>query len=69
LIGTSVVFLTIVAAVAVPNLKLARMTADGASAKRALLVINAAEVRFAELHPDEGYVCSLATVAQAAQQR
>jgi hypothetical protein len=61
----AVVLAVMVAVIAIPNLKLARMTANEASAKRALHAINAAEARFAASNPVKGYACSLEALGEA----
>jgi type IV pilus assembly protein PilA len=58
------VFVAIVLVIAIPNLKLARMTANESSARDSLRAVNAAEARFAKLHPTEGYTCSLAKLGE-----
>jgi type II secretory pathway pseudopilin PulG len=55
----------IVAAIAIPNLKLARMTANEASAKRMLHAINTAQQKFSASHPAKGYACTLGELAEA----
>jgi len=60
-----VVFAGIVAAIAVPNLKLARMTANESYARTSLRTINAAELKFIQLNPAKGYACSLTTLSEA----
>ena len=55
----------IVAAIAIPNVKLARMTANEASAKRMLHAINTAQQKFAASNPTEGYACTLGELAEA----
>jgi hypothetical protein len=56
---------TAVAVIAIPNLKLACMTANEASAKRMLHTINAAQQKFAESNPATGYACTLGKLAAA----
>ncbi len=55
----------IVAAIAIPNLKLARMTANEASAKRMLQAINTAQQKFLASNPAKGYACTLGELAEA----
>ena len=50
----------IVAAIAVPNLLRARMTANEASAVGSLRVVNAQQITYAEAYPDRGYASDLA---------
>jgi type IV pilus assembly protein PilA len=57
--------LAIVTVIAIPNLKLARMTANEGSAKRSLHAINAAEAEFSTSNPTIGYVCSLGILGDA----
>lgn len=57
--------LAIVTVIAIPNLRLARMTANEASAKRSLHAINAAEAKFSTLNPTVGYVCTLGILRDA----
>ena len=53
------VFATIVAVIAIPNLKLARITANEASAKLSLHAINVAQAKFAASNHAKGYACTL----------
>jgi hypothetical protein len=53
------VLAAIVAVIAVPNIKLARMTANEASAKRSLRAINVAQTNFSASDPSRGYACTL----------
>jgi len=66
-VGIAVVGVTVLGVIAIPGLKLARMTANEAGARKSLLLINAAEVNFAKLHPDQGYACSLRELGMANQ--
>lgn len=56
---------SIVSVIAIPNLKLARMTANEASAKRSLHAINDAEARFSASNPALGFTCSLEILRDA----
>jgi hypothetical protein len=58
-------FMVLVAAMAIPNIKLARMTANEASARRSLRIVNSAETKFAELHHGDEYACSLVALGEA----
>jgi hypothetical protein len=60
-----IVFAAIVALIAIPNLKLARMTANEASAKRSLFAINVAQAKFRASNPAKGYACTLGTLREA----
>ena len=53
------------AVIAIPNLKLARMTANEASAKRMLHAINTAQQKFSASNPAKGYACTLRELAEA----
>ena len=55
----------VIAIIAIPNIKLARMTANEASAKRSLHAINAAEAKFLASNPTKGYACSLVILRDA----
>jgi hypothetical protein len=55
-------FVAVVAAIAIVGFKLARMTANEASARRSLHAINSAQAKFAESDPSKGYACSLRTL-------
>lgn len=55
----------IVAAIAIPNLKLGRITANEASAKRMLHAINTAQQKFSASNPAKGYACSFGELAEA----
>jgi Tfp pilus assembly protein PilE len=59
------VFAAILAAIAVPNFKLARMTLNETSAKRSLHAINTAEAKFFAPNPSTGYACSLGILRNA----
>jgi Tfp pilus assembly protein PilE len=53
----------VLAVIAIPNLKLARMTANEASAKSMLHAINTAQERFSAANPSKGYACTLGALA------
>ncbi|MFZ0731986.1 MAG: DUF4190 domain-containing protein [Candidatus Sulfotelmatobacter sp.] len=55
----------IVAAIAIPNLLRARIAANEASAVGGIRILNTAEVTYAESHPNDGFTCSLPTLAEA----
>lgn len=55
----------IVAAIAIPNLLRARMAANEASAVSGIRILNTAESAYAESHPNDGFTCSLSTLADA----
>ncbi|HEV2468746.1 MAG TPA: DUF4190 domain-containing protein [Candidatus Sulfotelmatobacter sp.] len=55
----------IVAAIAIPNLLRARMAANEASAVSGIRILNTAEVAYSESHPNDGFTCSLSTLADA----
>ena len=55
----------IVAAIAIPNVLRARMAANEASAIASVRTLEAAEVTYKNLHPDQGYTCSLSDLATA----
>jgi type II secretory pathway pseudopilin PulG len=59
------VIAAIIAVIAIPNLKLARMSANEASAKRMLHAINTAQERLSASNPAEGYACTLGAMADA----
>jgi hypothetical protein len=42
----------IIALIAIPNIRLARMAASGAPAKRSIRAINTAQAKFSTLHPE-----------------
>lgn len=54
-----------VAVIAIPNVRLARMTANEAAARRSLRAINLAQKKFAELNPKKGFVCGLGMLGDA----
>jgi len=55
----------IVAAIAIPNLLRARIAANETSAVSAMKVLNTAEISYAAAHPNDGFTCSLSTLADA----
>jgi Tfp pilus assembly protein PilE len=55
----------VLAVIAIPNLKLARMTANEASARRMLHAINTAQESFSAFNPTKGYACTLGALADA----
>ncbi len=55
----------IIAAIAIPNFLRARIAANESSAVAGVRAVITAETSYAEAHPDEGYTCSFATLAQA----
>jgi uncharacterized membrane protein len=55
----------IVAAIAIPNLLRARISANEESAIEGIRALAAAEVTYAQSHKEEGYTCSLASLAEA----
>ncbi len=55
----------IIAAIAIPNLLRARMAANESSAVAGVRTVITSEMSYAGSHPEEGYTCSLSTLAQA----
>jgi len=55
----------ILAAIAIPNLLRARMSANETSAVSAVRTLNTAEIAYAQAHPSNGYTCSLSDLSQA----
>ena len=55
----------IIAAIAIPNLLRARIAANEASAIRSVQDLIVSETGYASSHPDAGYTCSLADLADA----
>lgn len=53
----------IVATIAIPNLLRAHIIANEASAVNAVRILNTAEMAYSENHPNDGYTCSLSTLA------
>jgi Tfp pilus assembly protein PilE len=53
----------VLAVIAIPNLKLARMTANEASARSMLHAINTAQEIFSASNPAKGYACTLGALA------
>lgn len=53
----------VVAAIAIPNFLRARIAANEASAVNGVRILNTAEMAYSENHPNDGYTCSLATLA------
>lgn len=58
-LGLAVIPLLIIAAIAIPNLLRARIAANESSALVSLRQINAAEVAYAQEHPEIGFTCDL----------
>jgi type IV pilus assembly protein PilA len=58
-LGVSVIPILIIAAIAIPNLLRARITANEASAVASIRAINTAEIAYVASHPEAGYTCSL----------
>jgi len=56
----------IIAAIAIPNLLRARITANESSAIGSVRTLNAAEITYLSAHPVQGYTCSLSDLADAA---
>lgn len=54
----------VVCAIAIPNLKLARMTANEAAARRSLHAVNSAQTQFAKLNSGR-YACALRALGEA----
>jgi type IV pilus assembly protein PilA len=54
----------IIAAIAIPNLLRARISANEASAAASVRTLNMAEVSYAQTHPQEGYACSLSALGE-----
>jgi hypothetical protein len=52
-------FILIIAAIAIPNLLRARMSANESSAVASIRTLNAAEMNYSATHPVQGYTCSL----------
>jgi prepilin-type N-terminal cleavage/methylation domain-containing protein len=61
-----VAIILIIAAIAIPNLLSARMSANESSAVGSLRTINMAEVTFADTYPDQGFSPDLASLGGAA---
>jgi type IV pilus assembly protein PilA len=59
-------FILIIAAIAIPNLLRARISADEASAVGSIRVINTAEIGYAAAHPSTGYTCSMSDLREFA---
>lgn len=55
----------IIAAIAIPNLLRARIAANEASAMGGIRTILTSEVTYSNDHPNEGFTCSLSSLAQA----
>lgn len=55
----------IIAAIAIPNLLRARIAANEASTVQALRTIVAAELHYAESHPDSGFTCDWSALVSA----
>jgi type IV pilus assembly protein PilA len=58
-LGVSVIPILIIAAIAIPNLLRARISANEASAVASIRTINTAEIAYSLAHPEAGYTCSL----------
>jgi type IV pilus assembly protein PilA len=66
-IGLAFIPVLIIAAIAIPNLLRARITANEASAVSALRVVTTAEVNYQQAHPDKGFTCDLGELKSAGQ--
>jgi hypothetical protein len=64
-LGISVIPILIIAAIAIPNLLRARISANESSAIAAVRTLNTAEVSYANANPDVGYSCNLRDLAAA----
>lgn len=63
-IGLAVIpVILIIAAITIPNVLRARISANEASAVSSLRTLNTAEVAYAGAHPNAGYTCALADLA------
>jgi type II secretory pathway pseudopilin PulG len=58
-------FVAVVAIIVIPNLSLARMTANEAAARQSLRAINLAQAKFAESNPKKGFACGLRTLGNS----
>ena len=58
-------FILIIAAIAIPNLLRARIAANESSAVASVRTLVTAEVTYANLHPSQGYTCSLSDLVEA----
>ena len=59
-------FILIIAAIAIPNLLRARISANESSAVGAVRALITAEIAYASAHPEQGYTCSLSDLAETA---
>ncbi len=57
--------IALIAAIAIPNIKLARITANEAAARRSLRAINLAETKYAQSNPAQGYTCNLQLLSES----
>jgi hypothetical protein len=55
----------LILAIAIPNIKLGRMTANEAAARQSLRAINLAEAKFAKSDTAGGYACSLQRLSES----
>ena len=62
--GLAVIPFLIIAAIAIPNLLRARISANESSAVASVRTLNVAEAAYAQDHPEAGYTCSLADLNQ-----
>jgi len=58
----SLLFIPIIAAIAIPNLLRARISANEASAANTVRTINTAQITYSTSYPDQGYARDLATL-------
>jgi type IV pilus assembly protein PilA len=58
-----VAIILIIAAIAIPNLRQARITANETSAVGSLRTINVAEIAYSSTYPTVGFTCSLTALA------
>ena len=61
----SIPVILIIAAIAIPNLLRAKISANESSAVASVRTLNVAEVTYSSTHPDQGYSCSLSDLAAA----
>ena len=58
-------FILIIAAIAIPNLLRAKISANESSAVGSVRILNTAEIAYASAHPERGYTCTLSDLADA----
>ena len=65
----SLLFILIIAAIAIPNLLRARISANEAAAASTVRMLNTSQITYSTTYPEQGYARDLATLGRQLQQR